>query len=107
MRAPPPTAGPSSASNTILSRAGPEIDEPYVGIACHAIGERAAPIGRAAELGEKFAHHGMVDAGDREPVIWNGLDELLEALMQRGQRLPIVHMLGIDVGDDADLGGEL
>ena len=68
MRAPRATPEPSSASNTILSRAGLQIGEPDIGIARHAIGQRAPPIGGAAKLGEKLAHHGMIDAGNHEPV---------------------------------------
>ena len=56
---------------------GTQIAEPDIGVARHAIGQRAAAIGGAAELGEQLAHHRMIDAGDGQAVKRDGLDELI------------------------------
>ena len=86
---------------------GTQIGEPDVGVARHAIGQRAAAIGGATELGQQFAHHRMIDAGDGEAIERDRIDELVEGLMQRVERRPIIHVLGVDIGDHADLGREL
>src|SRR5262245_1504258 len=49
----------------------------------------------------------MVDAGYRQTVEGNIAQEGGELLMHRLDRLEVVEMLGVDVGDDADLGWNL
>ena len=85
----------------------PEIAQPDIGIARHAICERSATIGGAAELGKKLAHNRVVDAGNSETIERDRLDELLEGLVQRRKRRPIVHMLGVDIGHHPDLSRQL
>ena len=51
--------------------------------------------------------HGMVDAGDGEPIEGNVAEEGLELAVHVLDGLEVVEMLGVDVGDDADLGRDL
>ena len=52
-------------------------------------------------------HHRMIDAHHGEAVERHVLDESLERILHRFERLEVVEMLRIDVGDDRDVGRQL
>ncbi len=63
-----------------------------------------APIGDAPD---ELLHRRMVEAHHREPVEGHVLDEGAECLLDGVVGLEMVEMLGIDVGDDRDIGRKL
>ena len=80
-----------------------EIDEPHVGLRILAIGDDAAVLDAADQL----LHHRVVGAHHREAVERHVLDEAAERLLHRVEGLEVVEMLGIDIGDDGDVGRQL
>ena len=50
---------------------------------------------------------GMVDAHHREAVERDVLDEGAEGVLDRVEGAEMVEMLGVDIGDDGDVGGQL
>ena len=80
-----------------------EIDEPHVGLRVLAIGDDAAVLDAADEL----LHHRMVGAHHRETVERHVLDEGAERVLHRVEGLEVIEMLGIDIGDDGDVGRQL
>ena len=71
---------------------------PQVRLWIEAIGN-SAPIRDAR--GQRL-HFGMVGAQHREAIERQVLDEGVETLPQRFHRAVVIHVFGIDVGDDAD-----
>ena len=74
-----------------------------VGAARGAVGEQAAAVAAQLQALDHVAHHRMIDAGDGEAVEGNVAEERLELAVHVLDRLEVVEVLGIDVGDDADL----
>ena len=79
------------------------VGEAHVGLRAAAIGDDAA----VAHLADHLLHHRMVDAHHGEAVEGNVLDEGEEGLLGLVEGAVMVEVLGIDVGDDHDVGGKL
>ena len=77
-----------------------EIDQPRIGLRVFAIGDDAAVL----DLADQRLHHRMIDAHHGETVERHVLDEVVERLLDRIERLEVIEMFGIDVGDDHDIG---
>ena len=77
--------------------------QPHVGLRVLAIGENAPVLDPADQL----LHGRMIEAHDREAVERQVSDQRQERLLDRVESLEVVEMLGIDVGDDGDVGGQL
>ena len=77
-----------------------EIDQPRIGLRIFAIGDDAAIL----DLADDGLHHRMVDAHHGKTVERHVLDEIAERLLHRLEGLEVVEMLGIDIGDDGDVG---
>ena len=58
-------------------------------------------------LADQLLHGRMIEAHHGEAVERQVLDEGEERLLDRVEGLEMVEMLGIDVGDDGDVGGQL
>ena len=80
-----------------------EIDQAHVGLRVLAVGDDAAVLDAADER----LHDRMVDAHHGEAVERHVLDEVPEGLLDGLEGLEVVEMLGVDVGDDRDVGGQL
>ena len=80
--------------------------EPDIGIFGDAVAQHPAAFGEPGGLGE-FAHHRMIDAGHDEPAGLDAGEEALIGVVHRLDRAVIVEMLGVDIGDDADIGRQL
>jgi hypothetical protein len=80
-----------------------EINEPRVGLRVFAVGDDAAIL----DLADDALHHGMVDAHHREAVERHVLDKTAERLLHRVEGFEMIEMLGIDIGDDGDVGRQL
>ena len=65
-----------------------------------AIGDDAPVL----DLADQGLHHRVVDAHDGEPVERHVLDEIAECLLHGLEGLEVIEMLGIDIGDDGDIG---
>ena len=77
-----------------------EIDQPHVGLRIFAIGDDAAIL----DLADHALHHRMIDAHHGEAVERHVLDEIAERVLHRVEGLEMIEMLGIDIGDDGDIG---
>ena len=82
---------------------GDEIDQPRIGLRIFAIGDDAAVL----DLADQRLHHRMVDAHHGEAVERHVLDEIAERVLHGLEGLEVVEMLGIDIGDDGDIGRQL
>ncbi len=80
-----------------------EIDEPHVGLRVLAIGDDAA----VGDLADEALHRRVVDTHHREAIERQVLDEGTERRLDRVEGAEMVEMLGIDIGDDRDVGGKL
>ena len=58
-------------------------------------------------LSDQLLHHRMIGAHHREAVERHVLDESAERLLHRLEGLEMIEMLGIDIGDDGDVGRKL
>ena len=74
-----------------------------VGAARGAVGEQAAAVAAQLQPLDHVARHRMIDAGDGEAIEGNVAEEGLELAVHVLDRLEVVEVLGVDVGDDADL----
>ena len=79
------------------------VGQAHVGLRAAAIGDDAA----VAHLADHLLHHRMVDAHHGKTVEGNVLDEGEEGFLRLVERAVVVKMLGVDVGDDHDVGGKL
>ena len=77
-----------------------DIGQPHVGLRILAIGDDAAVL----DLADQLLHRGMVEAHDREAVERQVLDKGAEGLLDRVKGLEMIEMLGVDIGDDGDVG---
>ena len=59
------------------------------------------------DAADQALHHRMVRAHHREAVERHVLDEGAERILHRVESLEVVEMLGIDIGDDGDVGRQL
>ena len=80
------------------------VGEPQIRIVRHAIGENPLPGLVAADLGNHLTHDGVVKPGDDKSVKGNIVEIGFERAVQGFQRLPEIHVLGVDIGDNADAG---
>src|SRR6266700_288822 len=77
-----------------------QIDQARVGLRILAIGDDAAIL----DLADQSLHHGVIDAHHGETVERHVLDEIAERVLHRFEGLEVIEMLGIDIGDDGDIG---
>ena len=68
-----------------------------------AVREQAAAVAPQIEALDHGAHDRMVDAGHGEAVEGDVAEEGLELAVHVLDRSEVVEVLGVDVGDDADL----
>ena len=80
-----------------------QVDQPHIGLRVFAIGDDAAVL----DLADEGLHHGMIGAHHGKAVERHVLDEIAERVLDRLERLEVIEMLGIDVGDDHDIGRQL
>ena len=80
-----------------------EVGEPHVGLRVLAVGDDAAVLDAA----DHPLHDRMVGAHHGEAVERHVLDEGAERLLHRGEGLEVIEVLGVDVGDDGDVGRQL
>ena len=62
---------------------------------------------RSSILPTMRLHHGMIDAHHGKAVERHVLDEIAERVLHRLERPEVIEMLGIDIGDDGDIGRQL
>ncbi len=79
-----------------------QVDRPHIGLRVEAEGHDP-PVGDPAH---QRLHLGVVGAADGQPVERDVGDEIVKALAQVLDRAPVLHVLGVDVGDDGDGGGQ-
>ena len=48
----------------------------------------------------------MIEAHDGEAIERQVLDQRAEGVLDRVERLEVIEMFGIDIGDDGDVGGQ-
>src|SRR5258705_5284387 len=80
-----------------------EIDEPRVGLRDFAVGVDAAIL----VLAYDGLHYGMIAVHHLEAAERHGLDKNAERLRHGIEGLEMIEMLGIDIGDDGDIGRQL
>ena len=85
---------------TVLVR---DVGEAHVGLRVFAVGEDAA----VDQLADQRLHHRMIGAHHREAVERDVLDEIVEGVLHRFVGVEVVEVLGIDIGDDGDVGRQL
>ena len=98
-RSPPRTLAPSSASMTMPPRSLRQAAQYEVGAARGAVGEQTAAVAAKLQALDHVTRHRMIDAGDGEAVEGNVAEERFELAMEILERLEVVEVLGIDVGD--------
>ena len=72
-----------------------------------AVGQQPAPVPPEPQALDHVADDGMIDAGHSQAVEGDVAEEGLELPVHVVDGLEVVEVLGIDVGDDADLGRDL
>src|SRR6478609_9684289 len=77
-----------------------EIDQPCIGLRILAIGDDAAVL----DFADDGLYHGMIEAHHGKTVKRHVLDETSERILHRLERLEMIEMFGIDIGDDGDIG---
>ena len=80
-----------------------DVQEAHVGLRILAVGEDP-PI---LDAPDKLLHGRMIVAHDGEPVKRQVLDQRQKGVLDRVEGLEVVEVLGIDVGDDDDVGRKL
>ena len=80
-----------------------EIGQPHVGLRIFAVGDDAA-VGDAAD---QALHDRMIGAHHGEAVERHVGDEIDEGLLHGGEGLEVIEVLGVDIGDDGDVGRQL
>ena len=80
-----------------------DVEEADVGLRVLAVGEHAPVLDAADQL----LHRRMVEAHHGEAVERQILDQREEGLLDRVEGLEVVEVLGVDVGDDGDVGRQL
>ena len=80
-----------------------DIDQPHVGLRIFAVGDDAAILDAA----DQFLHDRMIGAHHREAVERHVLDEGAKRVLHRVEGLEVIEVLGIDIGDDGDVGRQL
>src|SRR4029077_15232203 len=79
-----------------------ERDYPHVGLRIGAIGDDAA----VGYLADEELHHRMIRAHDGKAVERHVFDKRAKGLLDGLERLEMIEMLGVHVGDDRDIRGE-
>ena len=79
-----------------------QIDRPHVGLRIESKGQHPA-IGN---LSDKRLHIRIIGAADRQAIKRNVGDEIEKALMQGLFGTPMLHMFGVDIGDNRDGRGQ-
>ena len=79
------------------------VDQPHVGLRIFAVGDDATVLDAA----DQRLHDGMIGAHHRKSVERHVLDEGAERVLHGVEGLEVVEMLGIDIGDDGDVGRQL
>ncbi len=80
-----------------------EIGKPHVGLRIAAVSENAAVF----QFADQRLHHRMIGAHHGKTVERNILDEGAEGVLHRLEGVEMVEMLGVDIGDDDDVGRQL
>ena len=79
------------------------VDEPHIGLRILAIGDDAMVLDAA----DQALHHRMIGAHHREAIERHVLDEGAKRVLHGVIGLEVIEMLGIDIGDDGDIGRQL
>ena len=80
-----------------------DVGEPDVGLRVFAIGDDAAIL----DLADQLLHRRMVEAHHRETIEGQVFDKGAEGLLDGVEGLEMIEMLGVDIGDDRDVGRQL
>ena len=80
-----------------------DVHQAHIGLRILAIGENAAVF----DLADEFLHGRMIETHDREAIERQVSDQRQKGVLDGVEGLEVVEVLGIDVGDDGDVGGEL
>ena len=79
------------------------IEQTHIRLGIFAIGDDAPILDAAHQL----LHRGMVEAHDGEAIEGQILHQGAEGLLHGVEGLEVIEMLGVDIGDDGDVGGQL
>src|ERR1700733_2157600 len=90
-------AWPAGSRNTMLTS-----DKPHIGLRIFAVGDDAVILDAA----DQALHHRVISAHHRETVERHILDESAKRVLHGVVGLEVVEMLGIDIGDDRNVGGK-
>ena len=80
-----------------------DVDQPHIGLRVLAIGDDAVILDAA----DQALHHRMIGAHHRKAVERHVLDEGAKRVLHGFEGLEVIEMLGIDIGDDGDVGRQL
>ena len=80
-----------------------DVEKAHVGLRILAVGQHAAVL----DPPDQLLHRRMVEAHDGEAVEREVLDQGEKGLLDGVEGLEVVEVLGIDIGDDGDVGGQL
>ena len=80
-----------------------EIDQPRIGLRILAVGDDAAVL----DLADHGLHDRMIGAHHRKAVERHVLHKRAECVLHGVEGLEVIEMLGIDIGDDGDIGRQL
>ena len=80
-----------------------DVHEAHVGLRILAVGQNSAVF----DLADEFLHGRMIEAHDREAIERQVSDQRQKGVLDGVEGLEVVEVLGIDVGDDGDVGGQL
>ena len=80
-----------------------DVEQAHVGLRVLAVGEDPAVL----DAPDQLLHRRMIVAHDGEAVERQVLDQRQKGVLDRVEGLEVVEVLGIDVGDDRDVGGQL
>ena len=80
-----------------------EVEQAHVRLRILAVGDDAA----VGDLTDQHLHHRVVGTHYGEAIEWHILNEGAESLLHRLEILEMVEVLGIDIGDDGHVGGQL
>ena len=79
-----------------------QIDRPHIGLRVKSVGHNSA----VSDAPHKGLNLGVICAADRQPVKRNIADKVVEPLPQALDIAPMLHVLGVDIGDDGDGRGQ-
>ena len=80
-----------------------QVEQPHIGLGVLAVSDDAAIL----DLADEGLHDGMIGAHHGKAVERQVLDEMPEGILHGLEGLEVIEMLGIDIGDDRDIGRQL